>query len=381
MPKVSVIIPCYNHGRYLGQAIRSVLDQTFTDFEVVVVDDGSTDNTSEVTHSFEDHRVQYVWQENKGLPGARNTGIRASGGEYIAFLDADDWFLLGKLEAQAGFLDEHPEAGLVASGWIETDEQGNALRRVEPWHWKADLGLAGCVMGLPLVVDCVLVRRCWLDAVGLFDECLHWREDWDLWLRLVADGCHFLWLREIVCCYRLHAKNMARDAERMRDGGLAALEKFYARPNLPGEVQALRSSAFAAVHLDAAFRSYIAGDVSTAGHNINQAIELDPSLLEGDPCRLVETLVGWADSPMAGNENKYLDTLAHHLPPKVPSAKWQVRKAAANRYMGQVFTAHRLGYWKTVRANLLRALWLNPIWARNRGVLSIAARAFLPVLR
>jgi len=381
MPKVSVIIPCYNYGRYLRQAIQSALDQTFTDFEVIVVDDGSTDDTSKVARSFEDSRVRYVWQENKGLPGARNTGIRASSGEYVAFLDADDWFLPRKLELQTGFLDEHPEVGLVASGWIETDEQGNALRRVEPWRWKPYLGLAECVMGVPVVVHAVLVRRYWLDAVDLFDERLLWVEDWDLWLRLAVEGCRLTWLPTIVCCYRLHGENMARNAIRMRDGALVALGKLYARPDLYNSVRALRSAAFATVHVHAACRAYVAQDVVTAASELNRAVELDPSLLEGDPCRLVEILVGWADSPMAGNENKYLDTLAHHLPSKVPSAKWQVRKAVANRYMGQVFTAHRLGHWKTVRAYLLRALWLDPTWVCNRGVLSIAAQAFLPASR
>lgn len=91
--KVSVIIPTYNYGRFLGEAIQSVLDQTFTDFELIVVDDGSTDNTKEVVSSFKDSRIKYIFQENCGVSAAQNTGIRASTGEYIAILGSDDkWF-------------------------------------------------------------------------------------------------------------------------------------------------------------------------------------------------------------------------------------------------------------------------------------------------
>ncbi|MCL4294781.1 MAG: glycosyltransferase [Anaerolineae bacterium] len=381
MPRASVIIPCFNHGHYLGEAVQSVLNQTFPDFEVIIVDDGSTDNTPEVAQAFTDCRIRYVWQENKGLPAARNTGIRASSGEYVAFLDADDWFLPDKLEWQAGFLDEHPGVGIVAGGWIETDEQGRSLQTVEPWHWKPHLGLAECVMGVPVVPSSVQVRRCWLDAVRLFDECLHWREDWDLWLRLVADGCRFEWLPIIVCRYRLSGSNMARNAKRMRDGGLVALDKLYTRPDLPDDVRALRPSALAAVYIDAAFRAYAARDVGAASHNVNRAVEFDPGLLQGNPCRLIEILIGWSSSPIVGDEDAYLDILARHMPVRVTSAKRQVHKAMSNRYMGQVFTAYRLGDWETVRICLVQALRLDPTWLWNRGVLSITARTLLPILR
>lgn len=345
------------------------------------MDDGSTDNTPEVVRSFDDGRIRYVWQENKGLSGARNTGIRASSGEYVAFLDADDWFLPRKLELQTCFLNEHPEAGMVASGWIDTDEQGKALQTAEPWHGKPNLGLTECLMGVPVVPSAVLVRRHWLDAVGLFDESLGPVGDWDLWLRLVAGGCRFVWLPEILCYYRLHADNMSRDARRMREDRFAALDKFYARPNLSEDVRVIQRSVYAVAHVDSAARTYRARAVSEAGQDVVRAIELDPTLLRGNPCRLVERLVSWAGNPMLGDEAEYLDTLARHLPSQVPSASRQVRKAMSNRYMGQVFTAHGLGDWETVRACLARGLRLDPTWLRNRGVLSITARTFLPILR
>jgi len=379
-PRVSVVIPTYNYEIYIAEAVESVLAQTYQDFELIVVDDGSTDNTHSVLEPYLD-RITYLYQENQGRSLARNRGIQVAQGEYIAFLDADDWFLPHKLELQTHFLDEHPEAGMVAGGWVETDEQGKTLRRGEPWHWKPHLGLAECVMGVPVTPSTVQVRRCWLDAVGLFDESLDWNEDQDLYLRLVADGCRFVWLPEIVSCHRVRKNHMSQYMSHMREDTLAVLDKFYARPDVPEDVRAMQGSAYAAAHVGCAARAYGARAVGEARQDVSRAIELDPGLLQGNPSRLVNLLVGWSVSRVVGDEAEYLDTLARHLPSQVRWARWQVRKAVANRYMGQVFEAHCLGDWETVRTYLVRGLRLDPTWLCNRGVLSITARTFVPILR
>jgi len=115
-PKVSVVIPLYNTERYISECIKSVLQQRFDDFEVLVVDDGSTDRSAIVVRQFTDHRVRYLFQENRGLPGARNTGIRHSRGRYIAFLDADDCWHPCKLERHVKHLEENPRLGVSYSG-------------------------------------------------------------------------------------------------------------------------------------------------------------------------------------------------------------------------------------------------------------------------
>jgi glycosyltransferase involved in cell wall biosynthesis len=172
MPTVSVVIPTYNSATFLRAAIQSVLAQTYSDFEVIVVDDSSIDNTESVVHSF-GNRVCYVRQENKGAGATRNHGIKRSRGKYVAFLDADDLWLPGKLAAQTPLLDRDLEIGLVYSDWTVVPEQGEA----EPSYLRNRPAASGYVFDE--LVQCgfiltsgTVVRRSCLDDVGYFDEML-----------------------------------------------------------------------------------------------------------------------------------------------------------------------------------------------------------------
>src|SRR5918996_212462 len=124
--KVSVVIPTYNYGRYLPEAVESVLHQTFPDLEVIVVDDGSTDDTRELIGRFGD-KVCYIYQRNQGLPAARNTGIRAARGEYVGFLDSDDLWLPGKLALQVPRLDSRQAVGLVYADALFFSDETQAV--------------------------------------------------------------------------------------------------------------------------------------------------------------------------------------------------------------------------------------------------------------
>jgi glycosyltransferase involved in cell wall biosynthesis len=187
MAKVSVIIPAYNYADYLPEAIESVLNQTFDDFELLVVDDGSTDNTREVMRTFvHDPKVRYLYQDNQGLAAARNAGIRNTHGEFVAFLDADDVWLERKLENQVDIMDSKPEVGLVytdiyfidGEGKILTDRQWARRRKKTMFE---DLLFSNVITGS---ASSSLIRRECLDRVGLFDETFKSLEDLDLWLRI-----------------------------------------------------------------------------------------------------------------------------------------------------------------------------------------------------
>ncbi|WP_324667972.1 glycosyltransferase family 2 protein [Geochorda subterranea] len=191
-PLVSVIIPTYNNAHVLPRAIRSVLAQTYSNWELIVVDDGSSDNTAEVMGQFEDPRIRYIRHDNPGMgPGAaRNTGLRLAQGDYVAFLDSDDEWLPEKLEAQLGVFKRASErVGVVYCGVLRVYD-GTGFRRT---HIPRVRGMA-LQDALALEVGCTpsttMVRRAYLSQVGLFDESLMTGEDLDMWLRL-ARVCYF----------------------------------------------------------------------------------------------------------------------------------------------------------------------------------------------
>jgi glycosyltransferase involved in cell wall biosynthesis len=190
-PAISVIIPTFNRAALLARAIDSVLAQTWQDFELLVVDDGSSDNTAEVIGGY-GRRLTCIRQKNSGAAAARNTGIRAARADFLAFLDSDDWFIKNKLELQLAAMRANP--GFLLSHtqekWLRRGKHLNQKKR----HRKegGDLfarSLELCVVGM----STIMARRQLFEQVGLFDESLPCCEDYELWLR-VAARYHFLLL-------------------------------------------------------------------------------------------------------------------------------------------------------------------------------------------
>jgi len=209
---VSIIMPAYNAERYVADAIRSVLAQTYKDWELVVVDDGSKDGTGEVVRGLaaRDARIRYVARENGGQAAARNTGIRASRGPLVAFLDADDLWVEEKLELQLRALAETGADVLSSNGFVFEDDDTS----VEAYELSTVPGRTeGAEMFRLLYafnriqIQSVLVRRELLAKVGLFDEDRRYQncEDYDLWLSLAAAGALFYGMEEQLIKYRRHA--------------------------------------------------------------------------------------------------------------------------------------------------------------------------------
>src|SRR6266581_8021645 len=206
---VSVIIPCYNHAQFLAHAIESVLAQSYSNFELIVVDDGSTDDTAEVVRRYSP--VHYVYQDNAGLSAARNTGLRQSRGEFVAFLDADDRLLPHALETGLNSIAEHPECAFVSGHCRVIDTTGSVLaaprqRCVERDHYIELLG-GGTYIWCPASV---LYRRCVFNFVHGFDPAMVPVEDYDLYLRITKDfpvHCH----AQVIAEYRQHGANTSRN--------------------------------------------------------------------------------------------------------------------------------------------------------------------------
>jgi len=180
--QVSVIIPTYNRGHLLPDAIKSVLAQDFDDYELIVIDDGSTDNTRSILNDYSD-KVKVYRQTNQGVSAARNHGIAVSSGKLIAFLDSDDVWLPKKLALQAAFFKSTPEALICQTQeiWIRNGVRVNPKKRHQkPSGWIFEKSLELCLVS----PSAVMLRRHLFDAVGLFDESLLACEDYDLWLRI-----------------------------------------------------------------------------------------------------------------------------------------------------------------------------------------------------
>mgnify|MGYP006281647593 CR=1 FL=1 len=242
MSSISVIITCYNHGRYLGKAIQSVKSQGIDDVELIVVDDGSTDNTSDVASEFSG--IQYLWQENEGLSSARNTGFHASRGEYVVFLDADDWLLPEALQTVAGHAEASSSPGILIGGHVKAYDTPSGISHGEPY--APDLGKDPYASLLQSnVVEmhaAVAYRRDVLQAINGFDETLPAAEDYDVLLRIARDypesvRCY----SEPVAAYRRHGANMTGNPALMLESTLDVLRRHRASASeQPAHRRALR---------------------------------------------------------------------------------------------------------------------------------------------
>lgn len=232
-PLFSVVIPTYNQADYLRKALKCVLEQTFQDFEVVVVNNYSTDSTLDVVREFEDPRVRLINYRNNGIIGAsRNMGIRSTKGEYVAFLDSDDLWYQNKLARVAQALEEEPEAGLVSHDQVQVRE-GHKDRRT--WYGPPE-GYAGSLYRYLLLVSngpstsATVVARRYLEQVGLFSEdpAFVTVEDYDLWLRL-SKVCTFRFLRDVLGAVLLRPDSASTNAELHLRNAMAVLDFHFSQ--------------------------------------------------------------------------------------------------------------------------------------------------------
>ncbi len=208
MPKVSVIIPTYNREQYLSDAVKSVLNQTYQDFELIIIDDGSTDKTRRLIENFKNNKIKYYYQNNKGVSSSRNVGIKISRGTFICFLDSDDYWLPKKLERQIKFNKTNHDILIHQTEeiWMRKPKKFNSVAALDKTHASAESSkekpqfhrvnplkkhtkYAGMIYErcLPLCLitpSSVMIYRSIFDEVGTFDESLPACEDYDLWLRI-----------------------------------------------------------------------------------------------------------------------------------------------------------------------------------------------------
>jgi len=234
-PLVSVIIPCYNQGRFLADALDSVLEQAYPQWEGIIVNDGSTDDTRSVAQRYtkQDARFKYVEQENRGLPGARNRGLRETSGAYIQFLDSDDVIGSAKFELQLALLGASERVALAYCDHLYGAED-DIRRTIERHRFYAprfrmarpieDIA-ARWETELSIPIHCFLFdSRLFLERRIFFDERLPNHEDWDCWMRVFAFDPEVLCVPQALAISRYHPSSMSRNVRRMRRGFLRAID-------------------------------------------------------------------------------------------------------------------------------------------------------------
>ena len=230
-PAVSVVLPTYNYARFLPGALDSVLAQTFTDFEVLVIDDGSTDGTAEVVRPYlADPRVHYRRVANGGPSRARNLGIGLARAPLIAFLDADDQWLPTKLDKQLALFRRDPSLGVVYTRRRLVDEEGYELEWREPALHRGNVLEALFTANFVCLTSCLVSRRVFA-TVGLFDEALRQSEDYDLWLR-VAERFRFDYVDEPLVHYRVGHASISRHMDERFRTVMVILGRFLERRRL-----------------------------------------------------------------------------------------------------------------------------------------------------
>jgi glycosyltransferase involved in cell wall biosynthesis len=281
-PLVSVIIPAYNCSSYIAAALDSVLAQTMSDYEIIVVNDGSLD-TPELERVLQPYAasIRYIKQANGGASAARNTAVRAARGRYLAFLDSDDIWLPHHLEHQTRLLLQDPSLGLVYSNGVRVKDDRLIAIAFDETPQSLPVNTVSLLLEKATVnTSSTVVIREAVVAAGLFDEQLKRCEDVDLWLRLAQRGVGITFSREVQIAHRL-ANGLAASGDLMKQALVAVYKKILATHNLPEEQSAIIQQRIAAVsvalYFERAKESLLLGKFDEANENIGQARRLGPN--------------------------------------------------------------------------------------------------------
>jgi cellulose synthase/poly-beta-1,6-N-acetylglucosamine synthase-like glycosyltransferase len=284
MPRVSVIVPAYNGARTILETLRSVQAQTFSDYELIVVDDGSTDDTLELLAGLGEPRLRVFSYDNGGLAIARNRGIERATAPLVAFVDADDLWTPDKLEAQLAALEARPGAGAAYSWTRYIDETGRELRPQTPVYFQGDVYRALLVRNFLCSGSNILIRREVVEQVGGFDPTALQMEDWEFFVR-VAARWHFALVPRYQILYRYWSQSlswsMASNQDLWEQSGRRTIERVFAAA--PAPWQPLKRRRLARFHFRLGHRCLVmardAAGVRRAGQSLWRAVSQDPRLL------------------------------------------------------------------------------------------------------
>ena len=376
MSLVSIIIPNYNQTQFICSAIESVLSQTYHSYEIIVVDDGSTDDSWQVIGGYGD-QVRYIWQENQGLGGARNTGILASKGEMIGLLDADDQWLPDYLETMVALADQKPDADVFYCQAQAMDKNGQDLpQKFGGLPLPPDKIYQTLLRANFLIPSTILMRRAPIISNGLFDQTIrsmHGCEDWDLWLRLLNTTPRYIFIGSPACLvrYRLHGNSLSVNPTSMQGAVRAVIEKHFGSDDGErGDWSWEKRRAYGGVYRYYAITSVQRmNDWQLAGQYLGQAFQADPSLAD-DLDLFYELGLGSQSAGYRGTayqleleENaKHLNTLLEEIfsLPKTLELEYLRPRIYGTAYFALGLIAYNTCFRALTRRFLSRALYYRP---------------------
>jgi glycosyltransferase involved in cell wall biosynthesis len=339
-PLVTVVIPAYNGTDHLSEAIQSVLNQTYSNFELIVVDDASPDHTAEVVKQFNHPRLKYIrHDEHRGAIAARHTGVCASSGEIIAFLDQDDLFHPEKLRLHVAFLEEHPEVGVAYNSRFELDDLSEAIQGI--WRPPETVTLGDLVLGFPFAPSDTVLRRVWALREEIWDDSFAFRGDEIIFNggeyvfcgRLALAGCRFASVGRALNYRRYYARRNFKKLSARCKAECACQEIVFADPRCPDDVVALRSIAFMNTYLDFAYYAFAQDEIGLGQEFIREAVQLNPSILDGRPSELIDFLAATSISDESRDHESLLQNIFAHLPPEIALTLDQYNWAVARGYL------------------------------------------------
>lgn len=376
-PLISVVMSIYNGERYLREAIKSILNQTWKDFEYIVVDDGSTDSSLAILQSIKDERLRIIANEtNLGQTRCLNRGLQLARGQYIARQDADDLSLPARFEQQVAFLDTRPEIGLLGTCVIKIDESGQKQKRHLTCVTNVEIQRS-LLLSNQFVHGSVMFRRSCLEKVGSYDERYRLAQDYDLWLRM-AEWYEVYNLKEPLYLWRMHAQSISSSRRTDQDRyAEAILAEAIARRNQgQHHLGNLHEQALARYHFQQSIRAYTQRKCDQGQQHLQQALAIDPNVLQdahfigyqipeaGQQLDVTlprcQAAVKFIDSVMFSNNRPGERTLSN------------AKKKLLDHFLpGAVFESCDEGQLKLAR-NLAQRTFINNLaQLRNRGLVSV----------
>ena len=280
MPLISVIIPVYNSEKTIQETLKSVLNQTFSDFEIIVINDGSQDSTLDIISSLQDSRIKIFSYPNAGISASRNRGISHASGEFIAFLDHDDLWTPDKLESQLRALQENPQAA-VAYSWVDLiDESSQFIRSYSRLSITGNVQAELLVSNFLKTASNPLIRKEALIQVGGFEQSICGPEDWDLFLRMAAHY-HFVAVPRSQVLYRMITGSASTNVFRQEAESLKVIDRAFTQA--PESLQHLKKRTLSNLYKYLTFQSVELPSGRQSGlaatRCLWQAVRSDPSVL------------------------------------------------------------------------------------------------------